>query len=178
MLPDLSAIAPGIYRIDLDKSRIDFTTTHWFGLGNVSGSLTLTSGDLIVAERVEDSSVRAVASTASFSSNNSRRDAQIRSRTFLDAERHPDLLFASTSIVLAGDTATIYGNLTVKGNHERAIFSVSRIEGRDGTITAVATATVDRHEHGIHAMAGIAGRYLHITVQFAARFDERSASVS
>jgi polyisoprenoid-binding protein YceI len=171
MLADLSTTAPGIYRIDLDKSRIDFTTTHWFGLGNVSGSFALTSGDVIVADRVEDSSVRAVASTTSFSSNNSRRDAQIRSKAFLDAERHPDLLFASTSIVLAGDSATIYGNLTVKGNHEQVVFTVTDIEGGDDTITAVATARVDRHAHGVHAMPGIAGRYLHITVQFTARLD-------
>jgi polyisoprenoid-binding protein YceI len=171
MIPDLSVVAPGIYRIDPDKSRIDFTTTHWFGLGNVSGSFALTSGDLIVADRVEDSSVRAVASTTSVSTNNARRDAQVRSRAFLDAERHPDLLFASTSIVLAGDSATIYGNLAVKDNHEQAIFTVTHIEARDGIISAVATARIDRHEHGIHAMPGIAGRYLHLTVRFTARLD-------
>jgi polyisoprenoid-binding protein YceI len=171
MSHDLSAVAPGIYRIDPNESRIDFTTSHWFGLGKVRGSFAITSGDLIVADPIADSSVRAVASTASFSTNNSRRDTQVRGRTFLDAERHPDLLFASTSIVFDANSATVEGTLTVKGNQEQATFEVSNIDTHGGAVTAVATAHVDRHEHGVRALPGIAGRYLDISVHFTARPD-------
>jgi polyisoprenoid-binding protein YceI len=171
MTHDLSAVAPGIYTIDPSESRIEFTTTHWFGLGKVQGSFAVTSGELIVADPIEESSVRAVASTASFSTNNARRDSQIRGKAFLDSERHPQLSFDSTSIVFEGDTATLYGTLTVKGNQEQITFAITDIEAHETSVTAVATAHVDRHEHGVSAMPGIAGRYLDITVRFIARLD-------
>jgi polyisoprenoid-binding protein YceI len=171
MSPDLSVVAPGVYRIDPTESRIDFTTTHWFGLGKVHGSFAITSGDLIVADPIADSSVRAVASTASFSTNNSKRDVQVRGRTFLDTEQHPDLLFASTSVVFEGDSSTVYGHLTVKGRQEQLILSVTGVDTHHGVITANASTRVDRHQHGVGAMPGIAGRHLEIAIHFKARID-------
>jgi polyisoprenoid-binding protein YceI len=41
--------------------------------------------------------------------------AHLQTPDFFDAERHPELRFESTGIVLSGGTATVGGELTIKG---------------------------------------------------------------
>lgn len=165
------AIAAGTYKIDPNKSRIEFTTTHWFGLGDVQGTFAVASGELTVTDPIENSSVRVAASAASFSTGNPRRDKQVRGKTFLDAERHPEIVFASTSLAFAPASATLYGTLTVKGNEAQLTLAVTDIEAHEATISAKATARIDRHEVGVRALPGIAGRHLDATIHITARFE-------
>jgi polyisoprenoid-binding protein YceI len=169
MSHDLRAIKAGSYTIDPLKSRIDFQTRHWFGLGEVSGSFDVTSGELVVANPVERSSVQATVSSASFRSNHLRRDAQVISKLFLDAERHPDMRFASTSIEVEEGSASIHGVLSVKANETQLTLLVSDVDVDDGAITDKASVTIDRYQHGVNAMRGIASRYLELTIHMTAR---------
>jgi hypothetical protein len=43
------------------------------------------------------------------------------------------------------------------------------VNGHDGAITAKATVTVDRYQHGVNAMRGIASRYLELSIHMTAR---------
>jgi polyisoprenoid-binding protein YceI len=91
------------------------------------------------------------------------------SKLFLDAERHPELRFASTSIEVEDGEASIHGVLTVKDNETQLTLLATDINGHDGAITATATVTVDRYQHGVNAMRGIASRYLELSIHMTAR---------
>jgi polyisoprenoid-binding protein YceI len=171
MSHDLPAISPGIYKIDTNESRVQIDTIHWFGLGKVRAAFDLISGELNITDPLENSSVRATVSAGSFNSQNPQRDKQVRGRSFLHTERHPELVFTSTSLVLASGSSTVYGRLAVKGNDEQVILTVSDIEAHEGTITARATASIDRRLHNVRAMPGIAGRFLEVTIHMTARLD-------
>lgn len=44
-----------------------------------------------------------------------RRDTHLRSADFFDAASHPEITFKSTSVVVAGSTVTLVGDLTIRG---------------------------------------------------------------
>jgi len=168
-VPDLPVVAPGIYRIDAEASRIGFKTRHMFGLGPVKGTFALTTGEITVADTPERSSVQATASAASFNTRNPLRDVQVRSRLFLNAKRHPQLSFRSSSIAFAPGEATIRGTLQASGGEAPLVLSASDIEFTDGVLTATATGQVDRYALGVRTMPGMAARNLDVTVRIAAR---------
>jgi polyisoprenoid-binding protein YceI len=47
--------------------------------------------------------------------------AHLQSPEFFDAEQYPTITFDSTDFVIAGDTATVTGDLTLKGHTERVV---------------------------------------------------------
>jgi polyisoprenoid-binding protein YceI len=59
-------------------------------------------------------SVEAVIDARSIRTGQAARDLHLRSRAFLDADRSPYLVFHSTSIVRAGETITIHGDLSIR----------------------------------------------------------------
>jgi polyisoprenoid-binding protein YceI len=167
----LPEISPGVYTIDTNESLVQIDTVHWFGLGKVQATFDLIAGELKVTDPLDNSSIRATVSAGSFNSQNPKRDKQVRSRSFLHADSHPEFVFTSTSLALASGSSTVYGKLAVKGIEEQVILNVTNIEAHEGTITARATANIDRRQHGIRAMPGIAGRFLGVTIHVTARRD-------
>ncbi|MFC1407238.1 MULTISPECIES: YceI family protein [Streptacidiphilus] len=153
----------GAYVIDPSRSTIDFTTKHMFGLGTVTGTFTLRSGRITVATPTIASGAVVVADAASFSSGHRGRDEKVLSGAFLDSASYPEINFASAGAVNIDGRWTLRGTLTAHGEDAPVEFTVieSAVEG--GTLRVVATATVDRHAHGITAMKGMAGRYLQLT---------------
>lgn len=168
-VPDLPVVAPGVYRVDVEASRIGFTTRHMFGLGPVKGTFALTAGQITVADAPENSSVQATASAASFNTRNPLRDVQVRGPLFLNAKRHPQLSFRSSSIAFAPDGATIHGTLQARGGEAPLVLSASDIDVTDGVLTATATGQVDRYALGVRTMPGMAARNLDVTIRIAAR---------
>ena len=63
-------LSPGTYRIDEERCLITFRTRHLFGLGPVRGTFRLRSGEIRVAEQVQDSAVRATVDAESFHTGN------------------------------------------------------------------------------------------------------------
>src|SRR6185437_9349404 len=148
--------------IDPSRSVITFSAKHQFGLGTVHGSFALRSGAIELAEPGTESRVTAVADAGSYASGSSARDRKVLSATFLDAERHPDIGFASTHAELdAAGTWHLHGVLTARGGAAPVVF------------------TVVRYAHGITALKGLAGRYLRLTATIRAqRTSSRPASAS
>jgi polyisoprenoid-binding protein YceI len=162
--------SPGHYSLVAASSKISFRAKHQFGLGWVHGTFGFRSGSITVAEPVEESVVEAVVDSASFASDNARRDKKVRSKTFLDTSRYPTMNFRSERVAKnAAGSWELHGQLTVKGVKKPAVFTVqeSRVDGR--TIFVTATATVDRYGHGMTAMKGMAGRRLHLTLEVVAQ---------
>ena len=159
----------GSYQIDPARSRIDFTTTDLFGLRKVKGTLSVPEGAIAVKDPARGTAVYAVADPASVSTGTPLRDAQVRSRLFLDARRHPRMTFRSTSATEADGTWRLPGVLTVKGADAPLELTITGISATGGELRATATGTVDRFSHGVRAMPGMAGRRVQLTVTVVAQ---------
>ncbi|MEV6007835.1 YceI family protein [Streptomyces sp. NPDC051976] len=159
----------GDYKIDPEESGIHFKSTHMFGLGSVTGTFALRSGHVSIASPLTASSAEAVADATSFSTGSDARDKKVLSSAFLDPAAYPEISFTSVSAVNADGTWILRGTLTAHGVDAPVEFTVTDSGFVDGTLHLAATATVDRYAHGITAMKGMAGRYLHLTVTVQAR---------
>jgi polyisoprenoid-binding protein YceI len=85
----------------------------------------------------------------------------VRSPRFLDAGRHPVLVFVAESM----EGNTLEGALTVCGT-TRPVRLPAEVSARpDGSFTARAAARIDRAEFGVTASPGLAGRYLDVSAE-------------
>ena len=160
--------APGVYAVDPARSSITFTTKHMFGLGTVTGTFAVKAAQITVAEKPEQSEIEAVIDAASVKSDQQRRDDHVRSKTFLHTDEHPTLDFESDVVAATEDGWLVEGVLTVRGRRNRTEFVVRNVAESNGTLTATATATIDRYAHGVSAMKGMAGRRLDLVFDITA----------
>ena len=105
---------PGTYTIDVSHSHVGFAVKH-FGLSKVKGEFQKFDGTIEVAEEPTASSVDVTIQTDSFHSRDDNRDAHIRSEDFLHTEIHPEIAFRSTAVTPDGDSWSVTGDLTIKG---------------------------------------------------------------
>lgn len=67
-------------------------------------------------DRPETARIRVTIPVSSLKSGDERRDAHLRSADFFDAEHHPDIVFASTSVRPAGEGRyQVTGDLEIRG---------------------------------------------------------------
>ena len=103
-----------IYQIDPVHSNVEFTIRHL--VGRVSGSFTGLTGSILYDPAQPDSSaVVASIDVATVVTHNERRDKDLKSPNFFDAERYPSIDFSSTGVVLKGDRLMVTGDLTMHG---------------------------------------------------------------
>jgi polyisoprenoid-binding protein YceI len=107
-----AAIIPaGTWSIDPTHSTVEFVVKH-LGLATVKGRAVEVAGTI---EGGDTPSIEGTVSVASITTHDETRDGHLRSPDFFDAERHPELRFASTSIELDGDELLVAGEMTIKG---------------------------------------------------------------
>ena len=102
--------------LDPDHTVAEFAVRHmmvtWVRgrFSRVSGKLNFDPQDVAAA------AVQVTIEAASLSTGVEKRDNHLKSEDFLDAERFPAIVFASTRVELAGlDHAWVYGDLTLRG---------------------------------------------------------------
>jgi polyisoprenoid-binding protein YceI len=145
---------PGTWLIDPGHTEVGFTGRH-FGLTKIRGRFTGVDGAVVIGEDPAGSHVTAVIDLRTLTSGSEARDEHLRSADFFDVEHHPTATFRSTSLTIAGPTARLLGELTLKGvtrslvldvdylghaadpwGGERAVFSASgRINREDWGLT-------------------------------------------
>lgn len=109
--------------LDPTHSELTFKVKHLM-ITNVKGEFrefnaeVTTTGDSFNA-----SSIKLTAATASVFTNNTDRDAHLRSGDFFDAEKYPELSFEGKSLEhVSDDTFVLKGALTIKGvSHDVAL---------------------------------------------------------
>ncbi|ONI84156.1 hypothetical protein ALI144C_15865 [Actinosynnema sp. ALI-1.44] len=159
-----STLTAGDYRIDVDRTRVEFTTRHMFGLGRVRGTFQVRDGHIHVADRVEESVARATIAADSVDTRNAMRDATVRQQ-YLDVVNHPDIVFSSTGVERVDGDWVVRGQLLVRGRTRPVDLRVTDV--RDG-LRATADCVVDRYEFGITKMKGMTGRRLAFTLDVVA----------
>ena len=138
-----------------------FRTRHLFGLAPVRGTLRVRSGAVDVSEPLGSSRVRVEVDAASFRTGNVARDGVVRSARFLDAGRHPGLVFVAERM----DGQVLSGELTVRGTTRPLSFPAEVSTQPDGSFTARGAVRIDRTEFGVTASRGLAGRYLEVSAE-------------
>jgi polyisoprenoid-binding protein YceI len=103
------------WTIDTNHSQVNFQVRH-MGVSNVRGSLSGVSGTVVWdAKDPSKSSVDATITTKTVSTNNEKRDADLRSPHFFDVEKFPTMTFKSTSVTSADGKLQVVGDLTLGG---------------------------------------------------------------
>lgn len=164
-------VPAGIYTIENSKT-VAFTTTHFFGLGAVSGTFALLSGTLHVTESPEAVTATVSIDPASFNTGTPARDKKVRGKAFLNSSRHPSIDVAVERVERVApdkDRLTGRGTLTVRASTAPIDITITDLQVVGDTVRAQLSARVDRYAHGITAARGIADRHLDVRVQIVAK---------
>jgi polyisoprenoid-binding protein YceI len=158
-------VRPGTYRIDPSRSSVRFTATHVFGLKPVDGTLAVASGTLVVADPPHRSTVSVDLDAASFTTDDPRRDKDVRGTRFLAAAAHPAIGFRSTGLTRTADGWQLAGILSIRGGSAPVALSI--VDGGP-TVDGYrfrATTTVDRVAAGVSGGRALIGRHVRVTVE-------------
>jgi polyisoprenoid-binding protein YceI len=160
--------ASGIYRIDVARSAITFTTRHLFGLGAVRGRFELRDGEIRIIDPLPKSSARAVISAASFHTANPGRDGAVRSARLLDTGTHPEMTFISRRLELAGGRWVLHGLLSVRGKAHPVDLLIEEAQSSGQDLRVRASVHLDRYDFEITKAKGLAARRLGLRLDIVA----------
>ncbi len=114
LLPVAGALAQSSrWAIDSNHSQVNFQIRH-MGVSTVRGSISGVSGTIVWDEKDPGkSSVEATMKTGTVSTNNEKRDTDLKSPGFFDVEKYPTMTFRSTSVTQANGKLQVLGDLTL-----------------------------------------------------------------
>ncbi len=126
------------WQIDPAHTTVTVAAKHMM-VTTVRGRFSGATGEIeFDPERPEAGGVVLRIPAASVNTGEDRRDAHLRSADFLDAETHPDIVFASTKVTARGkDRFVVEGDLTMRG------------VTRPVSVDVELAATVDRTRWGL-----------------------------
>ena len=159
---------PGTYRLDPDRSTFRVDAKGMFGLSPVHATMRLVSGEVTIADDPERSSVRAVIDARSFSSGNTKRDADVTSANLLDAQTYPEITFSGEGARAQGNNWVVRGAVTAHGTSVPTDLTIDDARTEDGTGRFHATATLDRTQFGVTKMKGMVGRRVKVIIDAVA----------
>jgi polyisoprenoid-binding protein YceI len=142
----------GTWSVDPRRSRIGFRVRQ--GFGAVRGAFAEFEGTLEVGDDLASAKAYGSVSVASLDTEQARRDAHLRSPAFLDAERYPELTFASRSIRrLDAERLEIAGDLTLHGVTLpltlTAELEASEDPADDARVALAVTGELNRRDYGV-----------------------------
>lgn len=143
------------WTIDPAHSEINFKVKHLV-ISTVTGKFKTFNATIETDnEDFENARIRFDADVNSIDTNNSDRDAHLKSDDFFNAEKHPKLTFESTSFKkIADGQYKLIGNLTIRGNTKGveldAVYG-GTVHDPYGNIKAgfEVTGTINRKEFGL-----------------------------
>ena len=171
-------LPPHGWRIDLGHSAVTFRVRH-LGLSWVNGRFTTWQGELIFdPANPTAASVNARIATNSVNTEHERRDADIRSGSYLAVDSFPEMRFVSRRVEKVDDThLRVIGDLTIRGV-TKSVTLDTEITGtlpgaRGNRIAFSATTVIDRMDFGVAFTrlvegAQIVGNEIRITIDIEA----------
>jgi polyisoprenoid-binding protein YceI len=104
-------IPTGTWKIDPSHSRVEFSIRH-LGIASIHGSFADFDGTI---DGGDEPRVSGAIRVSSVDTRDEARDGHLQSPDFFDAERHPEITFASTRF----EPGKVVGDLTIRGiTHE------------------------------------------------------------
>jgi polyisoprenoid-binding protein YceI len=139
---------PGAWAIDQNHSEVTFRIRHF--VTKVRGRFTDWSGTISGDPKDWSSGTVAVAiKTASINTGNDRRDTDLRSPRFFNADSFPEITFRSSKVEVSGESITITGDLTMRGVTKPVVLKGSYLGASGGKIGFEATTTINRTDYGV-----------------------------
>jgi len=126
LLSILPAAAPaGTWELDPAHTSVQFKVRHMM-VSNVRGDFEKVSGNVTYDEDdISRSSANITIDANSINTRVAKRDKHLKSPDFLDAEKHPLLVFRSKRVETAGEgKLTVTGDLTIRGVTREVVLDV------------------------------------------------------
>lgn len=109
-----SGLQAGTWTVDPVHSEIAFSVRHMM-VSKVRGRFDAFTGTVVTDDDLTASSVTAEVEMTSINTNNTDRDAHVRSQAFFEVETYPTMTYRSTGVRPEGDGHVLDGELTLKG---------------------------------------------------------------
>jgi polyisoprenoid-binding protein YceI len=144
------------YTVDPGHSAVGFSVRHLM-ITNVRGEFEKFRGDVSYdPARPEATRINATIEVASLNTREAKRDADLRSPLFFDADSHPELTFVSKRARAAGEgSLEVTGDLTIRGIAHEVTLAVSDISGPQtdmrgaSRVGATASGKIKRSDFGM-----------------------------
>ena len=140
------APAAGRWALDPAASRVEFHVKHFWGVITVHGSFSRVTGEGVVGAD-GTATGRLTIDAASLDTRNKARDKHLRSADFFDVERHPEVVVAVTSAVVAGPARLACRGTLEAAGRVRPLELMADVDGVGArAVTLRAELVVDRTE--------------------------------
>lgn len=154
--PDPALATAGTYTVDSGHTQVVFTVNH-MGFTQYSGQFTQPTGTLTLdAKNPAADKVSISFPIDKVSTTVAALDAHLKKPEFFDAAKYPTGSFVSTRIVVRGTTATITGNLTLKGVTKPVVLNarfigagMAPMGAKKTNVGFAATTSIKRSDFGI-----------------------------
>jgi len=174
-----AAAEPARYELDGEHLTIAFLVEH-IGYAKVLGSFLDATGSFTFDEATAElSAVRVAVATASVNTHHEARDRHVKSRDFLDTDRHPAMIFTAAGAERSGErTFRVAGELEVLGVRRPLTLDVTwnksapyPIAPRTETLGVSARGSLERSDFGMtYGVAnGLVGDEVELIIEFEAR---------
>jgi len=140
-----SSLAQGRWRLDPERSSVEFRVPNFYGLQTVKGRFDSYDGTL---ELGAHPAAQLTIDAASLDTGNARRDTHLRSAAFFDAERHPYVRFTAGSAAVDGDSLKLRGQLRAAGK-QMPLELDATVRVVDGELEIEAVTSADQRELGM-----------------------------
>jgi polyisoprenoid-binding protein YceI len=148
------ALAADKYALDHAHTTVGFSVKHMV-ITSVKGTFGEFDGTIEFDEEdLTKTSASGAIQVASIDTNNEKRDAHLTSGDFFDAEKHPEILFASKKVESRKDGHVMIGDMTIRGvtkEIEIPFELVGKITDPMGNVRIGlrATAEINRQDFGV-----------------------------
>jgi polyisoprenoid-binding protein YceI len=133
------------WRIDPQRSSVEFRVPHYYGLLKVKGRFERYEGTLDLSG---DPAVELTIDADSVQTKQKARDKHLRSPDFFDAESHPHVRFKSHTSILEGGRLHVEGHLEAAG-HIVPLELEAVVHPLGDELELVAETTVDQRDLGM-----------------------------
>ena len=110
--PRRDEVTSGHWRLDPERSRVEFRVATFWGLVTVKGHFDDYQGELDLGA---EPAIELTIEGASVQTRNRRRDQHLRSDDFFDVENHPQVRFVADSVAQHADALNVRGHLSAAG---------------------------------------------------------------
>jgi polyisoprenoid-binding protein YceI len=143
--PTTASVDHGRWRLDPERSCVEFHVRNFYGLMTVKGRFASYDGTL---ELGAHPAVQLTIDAASLDTKNAKRDKHLRSADFFDVERHAHVRFTSSSATADGDSLKVRGQLDAAGKQIPLELDAA-VRVVDGELEVEAVTYADHRELGM-----------------------------
>lgn len=172
--PIAARVSAGTYAIEPQHTQVLFTVNH-LGFTEYTGQFTNPTGTLVLdPKNAANDRIEVAFAIDKVSTTVPALNEHLKKPEFFDAARFPEGRFVSTRVTVRGTTATIAGNLTLKGVTRPVVLQARFIGAGTGpmgahkaTIGFAATTSIKRSDFGINGFVPLVSDKVDLVINAA-----------